>query len=449
MSFTKIIIMLMTLLGYLLSLPALAQPTAAPPSWEQWVADRHPDLNCPVQIAANMQKVCHWPGEFVGTIVDDGMLFEMSVQVFSEEALVNLPGNKQNWPSALTVNQQSAPVIDNNGMPRVHLKKGASIIRGKFLWQEIPSAIAMPDEIGLIKVFRNNNLLPTSINNDQLILSLHKKTEQINDKNALKIQVYRALEDGVPMRLTTLIKLFVSGKPREVTLGRVAIAGSQTVYLQSLLPARLEEDGMLRVQVKPGVHEITLNSRFSDNLKRISTDKVSAEWPQYEYISFIADVRIREVNISGVKSIDTSLVEVPEQWKSLPTYRLENNDTMLLTTTTRGDGAAHQNSINIDREIWISFDGKDAIAKDNISGKMEQGWRLDAAKTVQLGQASVSAIPVLITHFAGHDGVEIRSPQINLQAVSSLPQVNKINALGWQTDAAKLTATIHLPPGWR
>ncbi|WP_372882340.1 hypothetical protein [Psychromonas sp.] len=449
MSFTRIIIMLVTLLGCLFSLPGSAQQAAMQPSWEQWVAERHPDLNCPLQITTNKEKVCHWPGEFTGTIVDDGMLFEMTVQVFSADALVNLPGSKQNWPSGITVNQHGAAVIDHNGMPRVHLKKGASIIRGKFLWQEIPSAIAMPETIGLIKVLRNNTLLSTSINNNQLILSPHTKTVQLDDKNTLKVQVYRALEDGVPMRLTTVIKLFVSGKSREVTIGRAAITDSKTVYLQSILPARLEEDGMLRVQVRPGVHQITLGSRFSDNRTSISTDKISPEWPQYEYLSFIADVQIREVNISGVKSIDTSLVDVPEQWKSYPTYRLESTDTMQLQITTRGDGAAHQNSINIDREIWISFDGKDAISKDNVNGKMEQGWRLDAAKTVKLGRASVSSTPVLITNFAGNEGVEIRSPQINLQAVSSIPQVNNINAVGWQTDAEKLTARIHLPPGWR
>ncbi len=445
----NIIIMLVTLLGCLFSLPSYAQQVTARTPWEQWVADRHSDLNCPWLISANKEKVCHWPGEFVGEIVDDGMLFDMSVRVFSKEAFVHLPGSKKHWPTNLTVNQQPAAVIDSNGRPKLHLYHGANSIRGKFLWQEIPPAIALSNTIGLVKVIKDGKVLPTSINNNQLILSLHKKTTQRDNKNALKIQVYHAVEDGVPIRLTSIIKLFVSGKSREVTIGQATIAGAKTVYLKSALPARLEEDGMLRVQVKPGIYQITVGSRFSDNLTTIVTNKISPEWPRYEYFSFIADPRIREVKISGVKSIDTSLVDIPGQWKAYPTYRLEKSDKLQLQTTIRGDSAAHQNSINIVREIWLSFAGKDAISKDIVSGKMEQGWRLDAAKTVKLGRASVNSRPVLITNFNGNEGVEIRSPQINLQAVSSIPVVNNINAVGWQTDAAKLTATIHLPPGWR
>ena len=449
MSFKNIIIILVTLFSCLFSLPGYSQKADVQAPWEQWVADRHPDLNCPWLISSNKKKVCNWPGEFVGEIVDDGMLFEMSVQVFSKEALINLPGSKKNWPTDLTVNQQSAAVIDSNGTPKLHLNRGSHIIRGKFLWQEIPPAIALSNTMGLVKVLKDGKVLPTSINNNQLILSLHKKSTQLNDQNSLKIQVYHALHDGVPIRLTSIIKLFVSGKSREVTIGQLAIADSKTVYLKSSLPARLEEDGMLRVQVKPGIYQITLGSRFSENITSLSTHKISPEWPRYEYFSFIAAPRIREVKITGVKSIDTSLVDIPGQWKSYPTYRLEKSDKLQLKTIIRGDSAAHQNSINLDREIWLSFDGRDAISKDIVSGKMHQGWRLDAAKTVKLGRASVNSRPVLITTFEGNEGVEIRSPQINLQAVSSIPVVNNINAVGWQTDAATLKARIHLPPGWR
>lgn len=449
MSFKTAIIILVLFFTCIVSSPVYSQKAAVKTPWEQWVIDRHPDLNCPWLPSADKKKICNWPGEFIGQIVDDGMLFEMSVQVFSTDALINLPGSKGNWPTDVTVNQENAAVIDNNGTPKLHLDKGTHIIRGRFLWQEIPSRIALSDTIGLVKVLKDGKVLPTSIKNNQLILSLDKKSSRLNDKNALKIQVYHAVQDGVPIRLTSIIKLFVSGKSREVTIGQVAIADSKTVYLKSALPARLEEDGMLRVQVKPGIYQITVGSRFTDNLTTISTNKISPEWPRYEYFSFIADPRIREVKISGVKSIDTSLVDIPEQWKSYPTYRLEKSDKLQLKTIVRGDSAAHQNSINIDREIWISFDGKDAISKDNISGQMHQGWRLDAAETVTLGRASVNAKPVLITSFEGNEGVEIRSPQINLQAVSSIPIVNNINAVGWQTDAAKLKARIHLPPGWR
>ena len=449
MSAKNLIIILISVLGCLFSLPSYSQNSPEKQLWEQWVADRHSDLDCPRVMSANKKKICSWPGMFVGTIVNEGLSFEMSVQSFAKDAWIDLPGNKNNWPINLTINQQTAIVIDSNGKPKVHIKKGENIIRGKFLWKEVPPSLTLSDSIGLVKIFRDGKILPTTINNNQLILSLNEKSIQRNSKNDLKIQVYRAIQDGVPMRLTTIIKLIVSGKSREVSIGKVDIADTRTVYLRSPLPARLEENGLLRVQVKPGIYQITVGSRFTQNATSISTKKESSQWPQNEYFSFIAAPRIREVEISGVKSIDTSLVDIPAQWKLYPTYRLVNGDKLQLKTTILGDTATHQNSVNIDREIWLSFDGKDAISKDTMSGLMHQGWRLNAAKGVKLGRASVNEKPVLITNYSGNEGVEIRSPQVNLQAVSSIPSINNINAIGWQTDVAKLTAKIHLPPGWR
>ncbi|MDO6528317.1 hypothetical protein Q4519_22055, partial [Motilimonas sp. 1_MG-2023] len=75
------------------------------------------------------------------------------------------------------------------------------------------------------------------------------------------VEVYRMLSDDVPMVLTTQIILFVSGKWREVVIGQVSWDNIKTLQLESNLTARLEEYGMFRVQVKPGVHEIILQSR--------------------------------------------------------------------------------------------------------------------------------------------------------------------------------------------
>ena len=74
MSFKNTSIILLTLLGCLLSLTSHAQKSPEPAVWEQWVLDRHPDLNCPWLISAHKEKICHWPGEFVGKIVDEGIL---------------------------------------------------------------------------------------------------------------------------------------------------------------------------------------------------------------------------------------------------------------------------------------------------------------------------------------------------------------------------------------
>ena len=445
----NIIFILITFFSVIFTIPSFAQEGATPNNWDEWIIDRHPDLNCPWQISSNNKKVCSWPGLFRGEIVDGGMQFELSVQLFSKEDLLILPGSKQNWPTNVTINQQKVVVIEANGKPQVHLHRGTNIIRGQFLWTSVPAQLQLPQSIGLVQISQDNKLLPVSTINNRLILSVNKKTPQLDHKNSLKVQVFRAIEDNVPIRLTTVIKLAVSGKAREVNIGQVITTDSESIYLRSLLPARLEENGMLRIQVKPGIYEITLGSRFEKNIEAFSTHKVSSDWPEDEYISFIANSNIREVKLSGVDSIDTSLFDIPNQWKSYPTYRLKPTQQLTLTTLSSSKTVAQQNTININREIWLSFDGKDAISKDNISGKMNHDWRLNADETLQLGRATVNGNPVLITSDQGEQGVEIRSANINLQAVSSIEQVSQLNAIGWQTNVTQLTANIHLPPGWR
>jgi hypothetical protein len=445
----NIIFLLITFCSVIFTIPSFAQENVSTNNWDEWILDRHPDLNCPWQISSNNKKVCNWPGLFRGEIVEGGMQFELSVQLFSKEDMLILPGSKQNWPTNVTINQQKAVVIESNGKPQVHLHRGTNIIRGDFLWASVPAQLQLPQSIGLVQISQDNKLLPVSTINNRLIFSVNKKTPQLEHKNSLKVQVFRAIEDNVPIRLTTIIKLFVSGKAREVNIGQVISADSESIYLRSLLPARLEENGILRVQVKPGIYEITLGSRFKTSIETFSTHKVSPDWPEDEYISFIANSNIREVKLSGVDSIDTSLFDIPNQWKSYPTYRLKPTQQLTLTTLSSSEAVAQQNTININREIWLSFDGKDAISKDNISGQMNHDWRLNADETVQLGRATVNGNPVLITSDEGKQGVEIRSANINLQAVSSIEQVSQLNAVGWQTDVTQLTANIHLPPGWR
>ena len=449
MSSKNIITILITFFSLIFSIASIAQENVSPNKWDEWIMDRHPNLHCPWQISSNNKRICNWPGVFKGKMVDGGMQFELSVQLFSREGIFVLPGSKQNWPTNVTINRKPAMVIDAKGKPQVHLYRGTNIIRGEFLWASVPAQLQLPQSLGLVQVSLNNKPFPVSTINHRLILSMNKKSPQRDNKNSLKVQVFRAIEDNVPVRLTTIIKLFVSGKAREVNIGQVIAEDSESLYLRSILPARLEENGMLRVQVKPGIYEITLGSRFKTNIKTISTNKVSPDWPEEEYISFIANSNIREVKLSGVSSIDTSLFDIPNQWKSYPTYRLKPTEKLIISTLSSSESVAQKNTININREIWLSFDGKDAISKDNMSGQMYQGWRLNADKTMQLGRATVNGNPVLITSDNGNEGVEIRSANVNLQAVSSIDQVSQLNAVGWQTDVTQLTANIHLPPGWR
>ncbi|MCE0556955.1 hypothetical protein [Motilimonas sp. E26] len=432
----------------LFNLAQAADDPALSPSWQQWVEERHPELDCPWLMSASKQRVCSWPAQFKGELISEGMRFEMQVEVFSRASEVRLPGNQSHWPTQLLVNQQPALVLDKGGKPYVQLSKGRHLITGTYLWSRLPTSLALPDDLALLNIVKNDQRFPTTINNNQLIFA-QKLTGTESAKDTLRVEVYRMLSDDVPMGLTTQIKLFVSGKSREVEIGQVSWDNIKTLQLESNLPARLEENGMLRVQVKPGVHEIKLQSRVVGNITSFQTNKLSTAWPEHEYISFASDPHWREVTLTGATSVDTSLVDIPAQWKNLPTYRLQANQALQLTSKTSQASKGHSNTINIRREIWLAFNGQGAVVKDLVRGEMNQGWRLNADSEMQAGRALVNEQAVLITELDGQQGVEIRSPQINLEAVSSLNDIRHFNAVGWQNDVTDFSASIHLPPGWR
>src|SRR5439155_579745 len=77
----------------------------------------------------------------------------------------------------------------------------------------------------------------------------------------LDVQLYRLVEDDIPLRLVTRLRLRAAGDAREEQLARVLPAGFIPMSLQGALPARLEPDGRLRVQVRAGRFELILTAR--------------------------------------------------------------------------------------------------------------------------------------------------------------------------------------------
>ena len=83
----------------------------------------------------------------------------------------------------------------------------------------------------------------------------------VEQPQQMDVRVYRLVKDDVPVQLVTRVGLQVSGEGREEFLDRVLPDGFIPMSLASELPARLDADGRLRLQVRPGTWEIVLTSR--------------------------------------------------------------------------------------------------------------------------------------------------------------------------------------------
>ena len=114
-------------------------------------------------------------------------------------------------------------------------------------------------------------------------------------------------------------------------------------------------------------------------------------------------------------------------------------------------GLQQPEGLSIQRQFWLDEDGKSITFQDRIGGRMQQIWRLDAAERQELGAVRSNGEGQLITANpqSGAQGVELRSRNLNLEAIGRVDDLSSLSATGWQTDVDSLDATFILPPGWR
>jgi len=418
-------------------------------AWASWVLHNHPDRDCPWLATTNDQRACIWPGQLTLNTSDSGAKFSMGVDVFSDQAWVAIPGSSRHWPMSVTINGEPAAVVERGGKAMLAVGTGSHRIAGQFRWNQLPAQLALPRQVAIVLLTVNGAARAVDRRSDQLILSNKAVKSRQRQDNSLAIEVYRRLDDGVPMTITSKLKLRISGASREVSFGPAAMPGTALLSLQSRLPARLEPNGTMRVQVRPGEYEITLVSRFLSQPQSIVGAIAQGAWPGREIISFRADPSLREVQLSGVPSVDTSQLSMPRQWLHYPTYSLAPGERLSIATEYRGDHSPAANELSLHRDLWLDFDGDALTSLDRIRGAMHRDWRLNAAPGSQIGRASVDGEAVLITSDKGGQGIEIRSPSIDLEAVSRVAQTSDIDAVGWDANVDEYRSVLHLPPGWR
>jgi hypothetical protein len=136
----------------------------------------------------------------------------------------------------------------------------------------------------------------------------------------------------------------------------------------------------------------------------------------------------------------------------MPTYRLSPGDALSFAVKRRGDPEPEANQLNLARTLWLDFSGEGYTIRDQISGSVSQGWRLDALPETRLGYAQLNGRPQLITRLSEGSpaGVELRQGNIELFAESRTPRAaGGFAALGWDHPFQSVRATLNLPPGWK
>ena len=439
--------------------------------WINWVLQDNPERACPFLYNSYEQKRCSWPTQLSLDLMPAKGVFSIGWNVY-KDSWVGLPGDDRHWPLNVTVNGKPALVMDRNGIPSIKLAAGRDLpakyqINGEFLWDTLPDNMTIPGDTGLIGLTVNGLNIPSpTIKDGQLWLKNSDSGQDTpeNSQNNLAVQVFRKIIDEVPLQVLTRLALDVSGEQREVKLAFPLLDGFIPLHIQSPLPARLEPDGSVTVQARPGRWQIDILARSTKDPGTIPFPALLApqppgsqaptweRWPESEIWVFEAHPELRVVEIEQLSAIDASLSNLPDDWKNLPAYKINPGQAMGFKVIRRGDPEPEPNQLTINRKLWLDFDGKGYTVNDRINGKMTNGWRLNALPTMHLGKVTLDGDNQLITQQPGTDkqGVEVRKGQISLDADSRITgDIDSLSAVGWEQRFHKANAELNLPPGWR
>ncbi|WP_020484300.1 hypothetical protein [Methylomonas sp. MK1] len=419
--------------------------------WVNWVLADESQYRCPFFFDDFQQKRCSWPGALHLNLQAKHGSFVADWTVYRKDWII-LPGDTQHWPQAVTVNKQTQPVVEKDGKPALQLSAGRYQISGEFFWENLPEQLALPEASGLIQLsVEDKPVAYPPIKQGALWLHTANADTADRELDRLDLQVFRQVLDEVPLQVITRLDLEVSGKAREIEFPYALLPNFIPVTLNSPLPARLDGNGRLLVQVRPGRWSIDIHGRHPQTLTQLDLAVADQNWPAEELWAFQSVPALRLVEIENLTAIDGSQTNLPAEWQQLPTYQLKQGESMAFKVVRRGDPEPEPNQLKLNRTLWLDFEGGGYTVSDKITGTMSREWRLNALPELGLGQVQLDGQSQLITRLAdGSEGVEVRRGAIQLNADSRIEaDLGSLNASGWQQRFQQVQAELNIPPGWR
>lgn len=432
--------------GLAVAVPAMAVdiPDQLVP-WKDWVLHDRPEQQCPPNHDAGNVRRCWWPSRLDLDLGERGGLFDQEVTIYAP-AWVTLPGSETHWPESVTANNRLLPVVKREGKPCLRLDPGDYRIKGALIWESLPEMIRIPLSVGVLTLQVNRREIVEPDLDRQGRLRLHGKGSQPARDDAVTVTVFRLVEDDMPMRVVTRIWLNVSGRSREVRLAAILPDGGTPMGIDSPLPARLDPNGDLLVQARPGNWDIRVTVRMTGPVTTLAMGKRpygDETW------SFKAFNHLRMVNVSGAPTVEPSRTRMPDEWKRFPAYLLKPGAALEFETVRRGDPDPAPDKLSLYRSWWLDFNGKGYTVHDRINGTLSRSWHLSMQEPMQLGRVAVDGEDQLITRQDSLSGVQLRRGHLSLEADSRLTSsLSALPAVGWDHDFQQVRGVLHLPPGW-
>ena len=448
-------VILMLMFG---SAPAAALQEADVPqplrAWQTWVLHGQEKRFCPALENDAATRVCVFPSAVTLRMQDGGARFSMDVEAYAR-GRVQLPyaaAPEGAWPQDVSLEGKPGLVQEIGGAPSMLLEPGAWHIEGFLPWREPPEVLQLPESCALVSLIRPDgpDSYPDLAPGGKLRLS-GKSDAAVEERpeDGLSVRIFRLVQDDLPMRVVTLLRLEVSGRARRVTLDKVLPPDSEPLAVQSPLPLGFAPQGGVYVQVRPGRFDLRVTSRMAGPV-----DSLTLETTQYgrEFWAFEARESLRVVEIEGVPGVDPQTTEMPQDWQGLPTYLVEPGNTVVFKAMHRGAPDAAPDEVNLMREFWLDFDGRGLTVRDHMEGRIRNDWDLAMLPPGVLGRVTLQGKdqPIVLLGEQELPGVELRQSNLQLTAEARYEEfTGTLPSGGWDRECDSVSAVLHLPPGWR
>ena len=449
-----VLIIRLVLISFLLPTVANSQAVYVPEplrDWQEWVLKDKQYRGCPFYFDRGAGQaddfVCAWPGTLELAVDADRGRFVQQWTVYAEQQWLPLPGDFAHWPHQVNANGRSVAVVARNNTPSIYLGPGSYRITGSFEWDERPGVLQIPANVGLVSLTLNGEEISRPERNRAGIF-LGERQRETQTRDALETEVYRLVTDNVPTRLTTQLRINISGSVREELLGPLLPEGFVPLEINSQLPARLEPDGNLRLQVRPGRWVIEVTARGPQVLDTVALPEPASNLPASEIWSYRSSDLLRVTSAEGLPPVDPEQANVPPGWRELPAFRVAAGESLIITERSRGIIGA-ENELTLERQMWLDFNGEGFIVSDAIAGTMRTDWRLDMGLPYVLLSASEDDDNLLITkgQQEGETGIELRQNVVDVDTLGRAETRGVLPISGWHARLAGVSTVLHLPPG--
>ena len=329
----------------LLSLPAAAQGSVPAPlaPWVPWVLEGQEALRCPLVpgAASDGSRLasgqCAWATSLELILDEDGGTFRQGWRVF-QSAEIQLPGDARHFPQEVMVDGRPAPARLASGEVRLSLTEGVHTVSGRFLWDALPESLRVPAATGLLSLkVRGRAVRSRTASRAAPCTSSRPSRTRRRSRTPSSSACTAGSPTRSPSQIQTTIELEVSGRNREVLLGRALLPGGIPVELSGGLPARLESDGRLRVQVRPGTWTLSLLERHEGPVTSLARPEPGGPWVEGEEV-WVYDARpqLRVATVEDVPAIDAAQTTPPPELRAFPAFAVAKGATFTLDVARRG-----------------------------------------------------------------------------------------------------------------